>query len=201
MSTVRKLIKDDEKEWPSENKEAFFESLFHTYYKTLCRFSFRIVHDKEKAEDVVQSCFINFWQKRDVLTLHASFKSYLFRAVYNRSINEYNQSKKNRHEELSVLEEESSSRSDDPLLQLQAVELEQKIAQAIGSMPEGCRTIFLLSREEQLSYKEIAEMLEISIKTVENQMGKALRIMREHLFTACMLVFLYEIITQILFIG
>ena len=199
MSTIHKSIKDNEKEWPSENKEAFFEALFHTYYKTLCRFSFRIVHDKEKAEDVVQSCFINFWQKRDALIIHASFKSYLFRSVYNRSINEYNQSKKTSYEDVSVLEEESSSPSNDPLLQLQAQEMEQKIARAIGSMPEGCRTVFLLSREEQLSYKEIAEMLEISIKTVENQMGKALRIMREHLFTLIMAALLHEIIAQILF--
>jgi len=65
---------------------------------------------------------------------------------------------------------------------LQAKEVQEKIDLAIANMPDGCRTIFLLSREEQLSYKEIAETLQISVKTVENQMGKALRILREHLF-------------------
>lgn len=194
-------INGNEKEWPLENKEAFFEALFHTYYKNLCRFSFRIVRDKEKAADVVQSCFINFWQKRDTVTIHVSFKSYLFRSVYNRSINAYNESKKTAYEQLSVLEEVSSSQAHDPLLQLQAQEMEKKIARAIGSMPEGCRTVFLLSREEQLSYKEIAEMLEISIKTVENQMGKALRILREHLFTLCTLFLLHEISAHILFFA
>jgi RNA polymerase sigma-70 factor, ECF subfamily len=182
MSTKIKVIKDDEKEWPSENREAYFEALFNTYYKQLCRFSFRIVHDKDKAEDVVQTCFVNFWQKRETLTIQSSFKAYLFRSVYNRSINEYTRSKKIINEEVSILSETSGSISEDPILVMQAQEMQQKIDQAIAAMPDGCRTIFMLSREDQLSYKEIAEMLEISIKTVENQMGKALKIMREHLF-------------------
>ncbi|WP_018341762.1 RNA polymerase sigma-70 factor [Cytophaga aurantiaca] len=182
MSTLHKSIKDDEKEWPSENREAYFEALFHTYYKQLCRFSFRIVHDRDKAEDVVQTCFINFWNKRESTSIQTSFKAYLFRSVYNRSINEYTRSKKIINEEISVLNETSSSASDDPELLLQAQDVQKKIDQAIAAMPDGCRTVFMLSREDQLSYKEIAEMLHISIKTVENQMGKALRIMREHLF-------------------
>lgn len=182
MSPLHKSINDNEKEWPSENREAYFEALFHTYYKQLCRFSFRIVHDKDKAEDVVQTCFINFWHKRETIRIQTSFKAYLFRAVYNRSINEYSRSKKIINEEVSVLNETGGSVSDDPELLLQAQDVQKKIDQAIGAMPDGCRTIFMLSREDQLSYKEIAEMLEISVKTVENQMGKALRIMREHLF-------------------
>jgi len=182
MSTLYKSIKDNEKEWPSENREAYFEVLFHTYYKQLCRFSFRIVHDKDKAEDVVQTCFINFWQKRELIVIQTSFKAYLFRSVYNRSINEYTRSKKIINEELSVLNEVSGSISEDPILLMQAHEMQKKIDQAIAAMPDGCRMVFMLSREDQLSYKEIAEMLQISIKTVENQMGKALRIMREHLF-------------------
>jgi RNA polymerase sigma-70 factor (ECF subfamily) len=182
MSTLHKSIKDDEKEWPAENREAYFEALFRTYYKQLCRFSFRIVHDKDKAEDVVQTCFINLWQKKDVLIIQSTFKSYLFRSVYNRSINEYARSKKIINEDISVLSEASGSVSDDPLLLMQAEETQKKIDLAIAAMPDGCRTVFMLSREEQLSYKEIAEMLQISVKTVENQMGKALRILREHLF-------------------
>lgn len=195
MSTLHKAIKDNEKEWPSENREAYFEALFHTYYKQLCRFSFRIVHDKDKAEDVVQTCFINFWQKRESVTIQTSFKAYLFRAVYNRSINEYTRSKKIINEELSVLNEASGSISDDPELLLQAQDVQKKIDQAIAAMPDGCRTVFMLSREDQLSYKEIAEMLQISVKTVENQMGKALRIMREHLFALVLAYCLSEDIT------
>lgn len=181
MSILHKAVKDEEKEWP-EDQEAFLESLFHTYYKILCRFSFRIVHDKDKAEDVVQTCFVNLWQKKDSINIQSSFKSYLYRSVYNRSINEYTRSRKIIQEDISVLNEVSSSVSEDPELLLQAKETQQKIDQAISFMPDGCRTIFLLSREEQLSYKEIAETLGISVKTVENQMGKALRILREHLF-------------------
>ena len=182
MSIIHKLINDDVKEWPAENQEAFFESLFQTYYKPLCKFSFRILRDKDIAEDVVQTCFVNLWKKKDATVLKTSFKSYLFRSVYNRSINEYARAKKYRNEDVSVLESVQTSRNEDPLLVLQAQDTQKKIDQAIAAMPDGCRTIFLMSREEQLSYKEIAELLEISVKTVENQLGKALRILREHLF-------------------
>lgn len=192
MSTLHPAIKDDVKEWPAENQEAFFEALFHTYYKQLCRFSFRIVHDKDLSEDVVQTCFINFWQKRETISIQSSFKSYLFRAVYNRSINEYLRAKKHTNEEISVLNEVSGSISEDPLLVMQAQETQEKIDAAIAAMPDGCRTVFMLSREEQLSYKEIAEMLQISVKTVENQMGKALRILREHLFSLFLAFLLSE---------
>jgi RNA polymerase sigma-70 factor (ECF subfamily) len=195
MSTLHKSIKDNEKEWPSENREEYFEALFHTYYKQLCRFSFRIVHDKDKAEDVVQTCFINFWQKRESISIQTSFKAYLFRSVYNRSLNEYTRSKKIINEEISVLNETSGSVSEDPILLLQAEEIQKKINQAIAAMPDGCRTVFMLSREDQLSYKEIAEMLQISVKTVENQMGKALRIMREHLFAVLLACCLSQDIT------
>jgi len=182
MSSLHKLIQDDVKEWPAENQEAFFESLFQTYYKQLCKFSFRIVRDKDIAEDVVQTCFVNLWKKKDSTVLKSSFKSYLFRSVYNRSINEYARAKKYKNEDVSVLDSVHTSRNEDPLLALQAQDTQKKIDQAIGAMPDGCRTIFLMSREEQLSYKEIAELLDISVKTVENQLGKALRILREHLF-------------------
>jgi RNA polymerase sigma-70 factor (ECF subfamily) len=198
MSTLRKSINDNEKEWPSENQEAYFEALFHTYYKQLCRFSFRILHDKDKAEDVVQICFINFWEKRESISIQASFKAYLFRSVYNRSINEYTRSKKIINEEIAVLNETSGSVSDDPILLMQAQEVQKKIDQAIATMPDGCRTVFMLSREDQLSYKEIAEMLQISVKTVENQMGKALRIMREHLFVVLIAFYMSENITLFL---
>jgi RNA polymerase sigma-70 factor (ECF subfamily) len=198
MSTpLYKLIKDDEKDWPSDNQEAFFEALFHTYYKQLCRFSFRIVHDKDKAEDVVQTCFVNFWQKKDSTKIQTSFKAYLFRSVYNRSINEYTRSKKIIQEDISIIHDFSAAFADDPLLQLQAQETQKKIDQAILAMPDGCRTIFLMSREEGLSYKEIAETLEISVKTVENQLGKALRILREHLFYLLMAMFTPECLETI----
>ena len=182
MSSLHKSIKDTEKEWPAENPEAFFEALFQTYYKQLCKFSFRIVQDRDVAEDVVQTCFINLWKKKDATILQTSFKSYLFRSVYNRSINEYARAKKYKNEDVSLLDGISTSNNEDPLLVLQAQDTQKKIDAAISAMPDGCRTIFLMSREEQLSYKEIAELLEISVKTVENQLGKALRILREHLF-------------------
>lgn len=192
MSTLHKLVKDSEKDWPSDNREAYFEALFHTYYKQLCRFSYRIVRDKDKAEDVVQTCFVNFWEKRNAISIQSTFKAYLFRSVYNRSINEYTRSKKIVNEEISTLNEVSGSASVDPILILEGEEIQRKIDNAIAAMPDGCRTIFMLSREDLLTYKEIAEMLQISVKTVENQMGKALKIMREHLFSIFLASYLTE---------
>lgn len=192
MSTLHKLVKDSEKDWPSDNRETYFEALFHTYYKQLCRFSYRIVRDKDKAEDVVQTCFVNFWEKRDAISIQSTFKAYLFRSVYNRSINEYTRSKKIVNEEISTLNEVSGSASVDPILILEGEEIQRKIDDAIAAMPDGCRTIFMLSREDLLTYKEIAEMLQISVKTVENQMGKALKIMREHLFSIFLASYLTE---------
>ncbi|MFN8417089.1 MAG: RNA polymerase sigma-70 factor [Cytophagaceae bacterium] len=166
--------------WPESNEKGFYETLFHSYYADLCKLSFNIIKDKDKAEDVVQEVYVQLWQRRNSIEFTFSIKSYLFKSVYNKSITEYHKIIKRPtidvHEHTEVLFAASNGEQ-----QAQLNDVTNALHKAIGSMTDGCRTVFLMSREESLTYKEIAEVLGISIKTVENQMGKALKHLREHL--------------------
>ena len=157
-----------------------FEMLFRTYYQPLCHYAYSFLQDKEDAEEIVQSTFLMVWEKRDTLAIRTSVKPYLYAMVRNACLNVLKHEKiKQKHagEELAV-----ADRSCDSVSQIVASnELEYKIKAALEALPEQCRTVFKLSRFEELKYAEIAEQLNISVKTVENHMGKALKIMREQL--------------------
>ncbi len=154
-----------------------FEMLFKTHYSPLCRYAFTYLDDVDSAEEIVQNTFIAFWEKRDIIQIDASLKAYLYRSVRNACLNELKRQKvRQLHAQSVVLEGESYSQPSDQVTI--AVELESKIQEAIQSLPEQCRLIFRMSRFEELKYQEIANQLKISIKTVENQMGKALKLMR-----------------------
>jgi RNA polymerase sigma-70 factor (ECF subfamily) len=157
-----------------------FEMLFRTYYQPLCNYAYSFVQDKDEAEEIVQATFLSVWEKRDTLTIHTGVKPYLYAMVRNASLNVLKHEKINQQHvvgELAVAERsvESVART------VMASELESRIYKALDKLPEQCRLVFKLSRFEELKYAEIAEQLNISIKTVENQMGKALKIMREQL--------------------
>ncbi|MBK6640598.1 MAG: RNA polymerase sigma-70 factor [Bacteroidetes bacterium] len=154
-----------------------FEQLFRSCYAPLCIYAAGIVSDKDEAEDIVQQTMITFWEKRETIEISTSVKSYLYRAVHNQALN------KIRHDKVrqvyskdvqSAGEQESEAASGKILQQ----EMQTKIAEAINQLPDQCRTVFQLSRFENLKYLEIANHLGISVKTVENHMGKALRLMR-----------------------
>ena len=157
-----------------------FEMIFKTYYQPLCNYAYSFVHDRDEAEEIVQATFLSVWEKRDNLTIHTGVKPYLYAMVRNAALNVLKHEKiKQQHAtvELAVAERsvESVTRT------VMASELEDRIYKALNKLPEQCRLVFKLSRFEELKYAEIAEQLNISIKTVENQMGKALKIMREQL--------------------
>ncbi len=157
-----------------------YEMLFRTYYQPLCNYAYTFVQDRDEAEEIVQSTFLNVWEKRENLAIHTGVKPYLYAMVRNACLNVLKHEKiKQRHAALEMAVAERSVES--VARTVIASELETKIYQAMDKLPEQCRLIFKLSRFEELKYTEIAEQLEISIKTVENQMGKALRIMREQL--------------------
>lgn len=166
--------------WPVANEKGFYETLFHSYYADLCKLSFNIIKDKDKAEDVVQEVYVQLWQRRQSVEFSYSIKSYLFKSVYNKSITEYHKIIKRPtidiHEHTDAVQTSANSEQE-----VQLNDIKTALHQAIGTMTDGCRTIFLMSREESLSYKEIADVLGISVKTVENQMGKALKHLRENL--------------------
>lgn len=160
--------------------ESSYEELFRQWYAPLCKLVFRILQDKALTEDTVQEVFVKLWEKRAELKIEVSIKAYLYRAAINASYNHLEKHK--RYGKLS-LDDMTAEPSDTYTAdtQLHAKELEKRIGKALESLPEACREVFILSRYESLSYKEIAETLGISVKTVENQMGKALRIFREKL--------------------
>lgn len=157
-----------------------FEMIFRTYYQPLCNYAYTFLQDKEGAEEIVQSTFLNVWEKKDTLSIRTGVKPYLYAMVRNACLNVIKHEKiKQKHavEELAIGVHSYDSVSHT----VAGSELELKIHEAMEKLPEQCRLVFKLSRFEELKYSEIAEQLNISIKTVENHMGKALKIMREQL--------------------
>jgi RNA polymerase sigma-70 factor, ECF subfamily len=165
--------------------------LFRTYYQPLCNYAYTFLQDKEDAEEIVQSTFLLVWEKRDTLAIRTSVKPYLYAMVRNACLNviKHEQIKqKFAGEEMAL-----ADRGHDSVNHVIATnELENRIKAALEELPEQCRLVFKLSRFEELKYAEIAQQLNISIKTVENHMGKALKIMREQLkdYLPLILVFL-----------
>lgn len=153
-----------------------FEQLFRDYFPPLMAFARKILVDEDDAREVVHLVFIKLWEKRNEVDLSTSLKSYLFTSVHNRSLNVIRDRKKFSSGEVPEVAGEW-----DVSAQIESMELEGKIREVIDSLPEKCREIFEMNRFEGLKYGEIASKLDISIKTVENQMSKALKILREQL--------------------
>jgi RNA polymerase sigma-70 factor, ECF subfamily len=157
-----------------------FEMLFKTYYQPLCNYAYTFVQDKDEAEEIVQTTFLAVWEKKEVLEIRTTIKPYLYAMVRNACLNVIKHEKiKQQHAEVELALGERSVES--VARTVMASELEKRIHQAMETLPEQCRLVFKLSRFEELKYAEIADQLSISIKTVENHMGKALKIMREQL--------------------
>ena len=168
-----------------------FEMLFRTYYQPLCNYAYTFVQDRDEAEEIVQAIFLSVWEKRDKLDIHTGVRPYLYAMVRNAALNILKHEKiKQQHVALELAVADRSVES--VTRTVLASELETRIHKALEKLPEQCRLVFKLSRFEELKYAEIADQLNISIKTVENQMGKALKIMREQLkdYLPLFLVFL-----------
>ena len=160
--------------------EKEFNTLFNLYYEELCRIAMPLVKDIDVVEDVVQDVFVKMWIRRDEIEINTSFKAYLYKTVVYRAIDHLRR-KKNADkvkDELKNVYPRSHNNTDSGLLEK---ELTNAINQGIDKMPENMRMIFQLSRFTGLKNREIAEQLNISIKTVESNMGKALKAMHEHL--------------------
>lgn len=158
---------------------ALFESVFKTHFKNLYIYACSIVKDDIMAEEVVQNVFYKLWEKKEQIHVQQSIKSYLYRAVHNESVNYLRHVKvrANYQAHAAQTNKDNGYMHDNATLK----ELQQKIDIALGELPEQCRTIFQLSRYEELNYREIADKLDISISTVKNQVGKALRVLRSKL--------------------
>lgn len=153
-----------------------FEILYKTYYKILRNVVENIINDKDASHDVVQEVFLKLWRKRDDLDLILHPKAYLFKSSVNASITYLENNKQ--QVELTDIYPADIETADSNML---TKELELKIRMALNKLPPKCKAIFILSRFESMKYKEIANLLDVSEKTVENQMGIALKRMREDL--------------------
>ncbi|MCD4737406.1 MAG: RNA polymerase sigma-70 factor [Bacteroidales bacterium] len=158
--------------------KARFRELYELYYKRLCHFGLRYVREIETAEDIVHEVFINLWEKRETIDPEKSVKAYLFRSVANRCLNYIRDHKKfDTEKETGAIETEEISEHQ----MLEQEELENRIERVIESLPDRCRQIFKMNRFEEKKYREIADELGISIKTVEIQISKALKVLRVNL--------------------
>jgi len=143
-------------------------------------FAVEYVKDHDIAREIVQEAFVNLWEKRNTIDTNRSPKSYLATTVRNRCLNYLRDHKKF---DQSILEFEGLDAGHDYAApdHLVADELKVRIEEATNALPDKCREIFLLNRMEHKKYQEIADALNISVKTVEAQMSKALRVMRDKL--------------------
>jgi RNA polymerase sigma-70 factor (ECF subfamily) len=156
------------------------EVIFKAYYRPLCGYANKILTDIDVAEEIVQEMFFQLWQKREDLPVIVSLKSYLYRSVHNACLNDIKHKKvEQKHSDHVHYVQENNV--EDFVDLAETTELQEKIRIAIDKLPTERKKIFIMIRYEELKYSEVAEKLGISIKTVENQMGSALKLMRQEL--------------------
>lgn len=159
-----------------QGSEAAFRKVYDDYYTRLCFYAGKIVHDPEQARSLVQEVFAGLWMKKEKLNITYSIKAYLFNSVRNRCIDHLRREKCNQEALAGLIQEDTVSTD-----HMEVAELNARINSAIQTLPDKCREIFILCRFEELKYAEIAGKLGISVKTVEMQMGIALRKLRSSL--------------------
>lgn len=156
--------------------ESTFESVYKHFLRPLHVYAIAIMKDEDRAEGMVQNVFLKLWDKKERLSFSGSLQAYLYGAVYHECLNYL------RHEKVKIKHQQhvvyTRGNNGEENGNMELMDLREKLAVALNELPEKCRTIFQLSRFEELKYQEIADRLQISIKTVEAQMGKALKILR-----------------------
>lgn len=177
--------------------EAAFEKVFRTYAKLLHAYGYTLLNNSHIAEEMIQDLFLKIWEQRGVLQIHTSLKAYLYRSLHNDCMNHLRHVKVKKNYEATVTKDGSGVKQHQPINRLEVKEIQQKLRSGLSKLPEACRTVFQLSRFEHLTYKEIASQLGISVKTVENQMGKAFKLLRVELKDYLVLLLLLVLITAI----
>jgi len=164
----------------------------------LCGYARKYLDDVDQAEEIVQEMFFNFWQKKEKLEITTSVEAYLFRSVRNSCLN-YLKHLKIREEHRLATNQEIILKEQEVHDNVIALELQEKIDSVIEQLPPERKKIFIMSRHEELKYKEIAEKLNLSVKTVEVQMSKALKFLRLHLseYLSVVIILLLEILINI----
>jgi len=157
-----------------------FESLFRSSYVSLVRYAKTLIKDHDTAEEIVQDLFFRLWQDKEKLNIESSLNGYLFRSVHNKCLHfiEHKKVVERYAEEMSLIQPDKQENPSDIL---QYRELQAKVSKILERLPERCGQVFYLSRFEGLKYSEIAEKLSVSVKTVESNMGRALKEFRKAL--------------------
>lgn len=173
-----------------------FETIFRKEFQGLVYFAQKYVKDIDMAREIVQDSFLNLWEKREIIDTTRPVKSYLTTIIFNKSQNYLRDKRKFNNdmfeiEKLDIVDENANA---DQLIE---TELAEKITAVIEMLPNKCKEIFLLNRFENLRYQEIATRLNLSIKTVEAQMSKALQHMRQHLAEHIINVLIFLILNSI----
>jgi len=163
----------------SDGADEAFDSIFRAWYAPLVRAAEAMLRDRAAAEEVVQDMMLTLWQRRETLEVDESLRAYLYRATRNRALNHLRRQRVELRGEPYLGDRNATAPIADSALGER--ELAEAIHDAVGALPPRCREVFELSRAHGLTYAEIAKTLEISVKTVEVQMGKALRVLRERL--------------------
>jgi RNA polymerase sigma-70 factor, ECF subfamily len=166
----------------AEGSEMAFERFFKTYFKSLYAYAFTVLQDEIMAEEMVQQVFYKIWEKKEQFGVHTSVKAFLYKAVYNECLNYLKHQKhKANHQNYVVYVNRNQVSDENTAMRVELSELQSRLQTALSELPEQCRTIFYMSRFDELKYREIAERMGLSVKTIEAQMGKALKILREKL--------------------
>ena len=166
----------------TEGSEMAFEKFFKTYFKSLHAYAFVMLQDEIMAEEIVQQVFFKIWEKKEQFRVHTSVKAFLYRLVRNECLNYLKHQKhKATHQNYVLYANRNQVSNESAAMRVELNELETRLRKALNELPEQCRAIFYMSRFDELKYREIALQLGLSIKTVEAQMGKALRVLRKKL--------------------
>ncbi|WP_255498709.1 RNA polymerase sigma-70 factor [Dysgonomonas sp. ZJ709] len=162
----------------SEDSEAALGSLYELYFERLVRFVYVYVQSENSAEEVVADVFISIWLGRKELVNIENFNSYIFTIARNKAISYFRKEEKHynmqKQSTVDIYKNTETTPEDDFI----SKELIEKFNEAVNSLPTQCKTVFILIREDKLKYKDVAVVLNISIKTVEAHMAKATKILR-----------------------
>jgi len=158
-----------------------FERLFVSYYEPLCQHANKIVKDMDTAEDIVQEFFYSFWKNRETFSPKLSLNAYLYHSIRNNALHFLEHMNVRQTYAQEVLNNYQEIGPQDFQQNVEVNELNKAINETLKQMPERCSRIFRMNRFEGKKYREIAEILSVSVKTVEADMGKALQFFRKSL--------------------